>query len=155
MAVPKKPVPEVVDLSHLTYDSTQRVEYLVKEGHLRGTELYLTAGLVNEMEALWGGNLLAIRTITDRQNWFVYMFYADPKHAEATAVRKSDTMASAALSFYVPLQILGLKLRKDRLVVLEPSQVDVTGIGKAYCFDLRGARAKKRSSAATAAPTGS
>lgn len=148
MALPKKMVPVTVDLSHLTYDSTERVEYLKREGTLRGTELYLSAGLVADMEEEWQTNLRAVKTITDRKNAQVYVFNADPDEDdedEVVAVRKSDSLSSATISFFVPLQLLKIKLAKGRQVKLEPTLVDAgRDKGVCFCFDLRSVRAKKK-----------
>lgn len=146
MALPKKMVPVAVDLSHLAYDSTERVEYLKREGTLRGTELYLSAGLVADMEEEWKTNLLAVKTVTDRKNYQVYVFKADPEdEGEVVHVRKTDTLAAATISFFIPLQLLSLKLAKGSHVKLEPTVVDAGGDkGVGYCFDLRSIRAKKK-----------
>lgn len=155
MAVPKErpPLLPVVDLSHLGFDSTERVEYQKREGRLRGTELYFTTGLVAEMEDVWQTNLLAVKTVTDRKSFQVYVFNEpDPEAEGATAVRKSETLAAATISFYIPLQLLSLKLSKDRQVTLVPTLVDAGEKGIAYCFDLRSLRAKKSKKGAGAAP---
>lgn len=156
MALPKKTLPIPVDLKHLTYDSTERVEYLKREGTLRGTELYLSAGLVADMEEEWQTNLLAVKTITDRKTFQVYVFNADPAEdeEEVVTVRKSETLSSATISFYIPLQILNLKLAKGRQVKLEPTLVDAGDKGLGYCFDLRSIRAKKSKSPPANSNTG-
>lgn len=156
MALPKKTLPIPVDLSHLSYDSTERVEYLKRESTLRATELYLSAGLVADMEEEWKTNLLAVKTITDRKNFQVYVFNADPEEkVEVVAVRKSDSLSSATISFFIPLQILNLKLAKGRQVKLEPTLIDAGEKGTAYCWDLRSIRAKKKKATPAGSPAGS
>jgi hypothetical protein len=50
-----------VDLSHLTFDSTDKTDYQIKEARIRSSEVYLTAGLLAEMERTWGARSWPLR----------------------------------------------------------------------------------------------
>lgn len=135
---------KVIDLGHLGYDSTDRTEFLIKEARVRTTEVYVTAGLLAEMEETWGRSFGAVKTITDTVNQKVYVFPTDEEGDDIVPVRKSETLSSATFSFYVPLQKLKIKLRRDRQIVQLPEAVTVAGKGLAYCFNFAGVRATKR-----------
>lgn len=133
-----------IDLSHLSFDSTDKVDFLVKEARIRGTEVYVTAGLLAEMEENWGRTFVAVKTITDTVSQKVYVFPTDEEGDEIVPLRKTDTLSSASFSLYVPLQKLKIKLRKDRQIVQVPMPMSVKGLGTAYCFNFAGVRATKR-----------
>lgn len=145
MSAKKASLPmEPVDLGHLTYDSTNKIDYGAKEARVRSGEVFLTAALLVEMEETWGGSFAGIKTITDKANQRVYLFPAGEQKDGVVAVHKSETLANATFSFTIPLQLLELKLRKDRQIVLVPQPVPVMDKGISYCFNFKGVRASKR-----------
>jgi hypothetical protein len=95
------------------------------------------------MEETWGGSFVAVKTITDIPNQRVYVFPAG-KETDIVPVRKTDTLSAATFSFFIPMQKLNLKLRKDRQIVVVPTAVPVKDRAVAYCFALAGVRATKR-----------
>jgi hypothetical protein len=135
-----------VDLSHLEFDSTNQIDYQKKEARIRNGEAFLTAALLAEMEATWGGSFAAVKTITDKVNQKVYVFPSEPKDDadDIVPLRKSGTLSNATFAFSLPLKKLELKLRKDRQIVLFPLAVPVLGMKEAYCLNFKGVRATKR-----------
>ncbi|MFZ5823435.1 MAG: hypothetical protein ACOY94_03705 [Bacillota bacterium] len=126
--------PEKVPL--IQWDTETREELAYRAGHVRDDTMYLSSGLLNWMEDVWGGVLTHVKTSTDVVTGEVSVYRAYAGEAEAVPVRRLGAQNNGEFSFWRPLHKLSLKVPPSRQFNVTPYTKQVEGLGTLFVFPM-------------------
>lgn len=119
----------------IVWDTEERIDFAEKEGHIRETEIYLTAALVAWMDQVWGV-FPYVRTSTDLETGEVTIGKTKKGEPGAVPVRRIGAQNAAVFSFWRPLKKLDLKVPEDRQFNVTPFTREVDEVGTVFVFPV-------------------
>lgn len=128
----------------IEWDTEERDDLSVREGHVRVNTMHLTTGLTTWMESVWGGVLSYIKTSTDVTTGEVIVCKALEKEPGAVPVRRHGTQNAASFNFWRPLRKLSLKVPEDRQFNVTPFIRQIDGVGTVFVFAMNQRKSVRR-----------
>jgi hypothetical protein len=130
----EKKLNSVTGADGFTWDS--KSELTEREGHVRDTTIYLTAGLLLWMEEQWGQMFQYVKTATNVETTEVLLVKSAKGEPDAVEVKRVGTGNSGYFSLLVPLRKMNVKVPEDRQFNIKPS-IKPLAEGVGFVFDFK------------------